>query len=485
MADSVPKAPKVFVSYSWTNQDHVDRIVAWCERLVSDSIDVEIDRWSLNEGDDKYAFMERMVTDSSITHVLIFSDARYAQKANNRARGVGTESQIISAELSGRTAQDRFLPIVCEFDEHGEPCVPVFLKSRIYFNFSTPEAANENWEKLVRRIFNRPALTKPKLGKPPSYLEEGRAPASLTASKFFGFKDAILKGRPNVRLWIADYLDAVEQQLNEFRGNATDQTREAAAEKIHAAITSMLPLRNELIEFVGLVLGGLSPVEAEDSTADLLDRLLKARFWRPEQGSYSEWWSDPLGFFAYEVFLYVVAAHVRLHRFDLLASLLGRRFVVPEGPRGRSRARPFTTFRFYSRLLGGLNERANPRRLSIEADLINQRATLPAYPMMALMQSDLLCCLRVVTHPSEYNDWPPLTTVYAEYLGTLDLFLQAEDRRTFAQLAPVIGVENKGDLEAKLKAWYEKHPDRLSWLFRYGDLSLESLIGFDNLSTKG
>ena len=105
--------------------------------------------------------------------------------------------------------------------------------------------------------------------------------------------------------------------------------------------------------------------------------------------------------------------------------------------------------------------------------------------MMALMQSDLLCCLRVVTHPSEYNDWPPLTTVYAEYLGTLDLFLQAEDRRTFAQLAPVIGVENKGDLEAKLKAWYEKHPDRLSWLFRYGDLSLESLIGFDNLSTKG
>jgi hypothetical protein len=159
-------------------------------------------------------------------------------------------------------------------------------------------------------------------------------------------------------------------------------------------------------------------------------------------------------------------------------------FVVPENARGRARSRPFTAFRFYSRVLGELNERAQQRRLSIEADMINQRATLPAYPIMTLMQADLLCCLRVVTHPTEYDLWPPLTTIYAEYLGTLDLFLHAEDRRVFAQLAPVIGIENKADLEAKLTSWNEKHPDRLSWLFRYGDLSLESLIGFDKLGTK-
>lgn len=483
MSEDSAKTPKVFVSYSWTSQGHVDRIIAWCERLVSDGIDVEIDRWSLSEGDDKYAFMERMVTDASITHVLIFTDARYAQKANDRAKGVGTESQIISAELYGLTAQDKFLPIVCEFDDDDEACVPVFLKGRIYFNFATPEAANESWEKLIRRIFDKPALSKPKLGKPPAYLQEGSVPASLTASKFLGLKDAILKGRANTRLWITDYLDAVEQQLEEFRPKTTEQTHEAVAEKIQATINTMLPLRNEMVEFFGLSLGALSSVEAEDAIGELLERLLRARFKRPESGSFSEWWSDPLGFLGYEMFLYAVAAHIRLKRFELLATLLSRRFVLPENARGRSRSRPFTAFRFYSRVLGELNERTQ-RRLSMEADMINQRASLPVYPIMMLMQSDLLCCLRVVTHPNEYDLWPPLTTIYAEYLGTLDLFLHAEDRRIFSQLAPVIGVESKADLEAKMISWNEKHPDKLSWLFRYGDLSLESLIGFDKMGTK-
>lgn len=70
--ETAEKKPKVFVSYSWTSQEHVDRILAWCEQLVANAIDVEIDRWSLNEGHDKFAYMEKMVSDSSITHVLIF-----------------------------------------------------------------------------------------------------------------------------------------------------------------------------------------------------------------------------------------------------------------------------------------------------------------------------------------------------------------------------------------------------------------------------
>jgi len=479
------KKPKVFVSYSWTNQGHVDRILAWCEQLVANGVDVEIDRWALNEGDDKYAFMERMVSDESITHVLIFTDARYAEKANERAHGVGTETQIISAELYGRTTQEKFLPIVCEFDAQGEPCVPVFLKGRIYFNFATPDAANENWEKLIRRLYNKPALTKPRLGKPPGYLEAGSAPPSMTASKFLALKAALHQGRPNVRIWITDYIDAVVLQLNEPRIAEKDQSVQHAADRINAAIEALLPLRNELIELFTLVLGSLPPVEAADVIGDLLERVLQFRFPSPDQSSYSDWWFDHFGFFAYEVFLYAVAAHIRLRQFEALAALLDRRFIAPDRGRGAARPRNFTVFRFYSRLLAQLNEQSSQRRLSIEADLVNRRATLPAYPMMALMQADLLCCLRVVTHPQEYELWPPVTTVYAEYLGALEIFQRAEDRRTFRQLALVVGVENKADLEAKLAVWAEKYCDQLSWLFRYGDLSMNGLIGLEQLDTAG
>jgi len=479
------KKPKVFVSYSWTNQEHVDRILAWCERLVSDGVDVEIDRWSLSEGDEKYAFMERMVTDPSITHVLIFSDARYTQRANERAKGVGTESQIISAELYGRTTQDKFLPIVCEFDEQGEACVPVFLKGRIYFNFSTPEAALENWEKLIRRIYNRPALTKPKLGKSPSYLEAGAAPAMTSTSKFLVLKDAVQKGRPNVRLWLNDYLDALDQQMEEYRVDTRVRDTEEAASILRARLDAMLPVRNEIVELFAIMISSQPPGEAADTIGDLMERLLAFRYRRIEGQGYQDWWFEAYAFFAHEAFLYAIAAHVRLRHFEGAAALLSRRYVVPENTRGASRARSFTVFRSFSRVLSDLNQHSHEQRLSMEADLLSQRATLPSYPLMMLMQSDLLCCARTLAHPQDYDIWPPVTTVYAEYLGTLDIFLRAEDRRLFQQITPVIGVESKDDLVARLTAGAKQQGDRLNWLFRYGNLSLESLIGLENLGTRG
>lgn len=483
--ETAEKKPKVFVSYSWTSQEHVDRILAWCEQLVANAIDVEIDRWSLNEGHDKFAYMEKMVSDSSITHVLIFSDSRYAQKADARAKGVGTESQIISSEIYGRTTQEKFLPIVCEFDEHGEPCVPVFLRGRIYFNFSTPEAANENWEKLVRRIYNKPALTKPRLGRAPSYLEAGNAPASFTASKFAMLKDAIHKGRPNVRMWIADYGDAVVMQMEEHRLPTPPISAEDYTEKVYSSVEAMLPLRNELVEFFDLMLTALPATEAAEVVGDLLERLLPFKFPPANLSSYTDWWFDNFGFFLYELFLYAVAAHVRLKQFDGLAVLLGRRFIMPENVRGRVRARGIDVFRFHSKLFAHLNEKSQQRRLSMEADLVHRRATLAAYPMMMMMQSDLLCCLRAILHPAEIDMWPPLSIIYAEYLGTLELFLRAEEKRWFKKIAVALDVANKAELETKFSAWIEKYPRQLGWLFQYGDMSLEGLMGFEKLDTIG
>jgi hypothetical protein len=51
----------------------------------------------LKEGHDKYVFMEKMVTDPSVTHVPVICDRIYAEKADARKAGVGTESQIMSA----------------------------------------------------------------------------------------------------------------------------------------------------------------------------------------------------------------------------------------------------------------------------------------------------------------------------------------------------------------------------------------------------
>ena len=129
--------PKVFISCSWTTQLHKDRVQEWADRLLFDGVDVEIDIYSLQDGQDTYTFMEKMVTDPSVTNALIFSDCEYAGKADARIRGVGVESQIISKEVYDEVGQTKFIPIVCEFRDDGTACLPTYLKSRFWIDFSS------------------------------------------------------------------------------------------------------------------------------------------------------------------------------------------------------------------------------------------------------------------------------------------------------------------------------------------------------------
>ena len=142
--------------------------------------------------------MEKTVTDPSVTHDLIFSDGQYAQKADARKAGVGTESQLISKEVYDKVDQKKSIPIACERQDNGEPYMPAFLKSRISIDFSTPEAANTNWEQLLRVLFGKPLYEKPELGTPPSFLTEADARPSLpTIGKFSLLNDALLNSPPS------------------------------------------------------------------------------------------------------------------------------------------------------------------------------------------------------------------------------------------------------------------------------------------------
>ena len=62
--------PKAFISYSWTTVRHQSLVQQWAEQLVADGVDVVLDIYDLKEGHDKFIFMEKMVTDPSVTHVL-------------------------------------------------------------------------------------------------------------------------------------------------------------------------------------------------------------------------------------------------------------------------------------------------------------------------------------------------------------------------------------------------------------------------------
>lgn len=82
------KNPRVFISYSWHPEENKIRVEQLARRLMSDGVDVTLDVWSLKDGQDKYVFMEKMVTDSDINKVLIICNRDYAEKADSRKGGI-------------------------------------------------------------------------------------------------------------------------------------------------------------------------------------------------------------------------------------------------------------------------------------------------------------------------------------------------------------------------------------------------------------
>jgi hypothetical protein len=124
-------APKLFVSYSWSDAEHEQWVIDLATELRESGVDVILDKWDLKEGHDAVAFMEKMATDPEIKKVAIICDEKYAAKADGRAGGVGTETQIISREVYENQAQEKFVAVVCEKDENGKAYLPTYYKSRI------------------------------------------------------------------------------------------------------------------------------------------------------------------------------------------------------------------------------------------------------------------------------------------------------------------------------------------------------------------
>ena len=161
-----PENTKLFISYAWTSEEHKQWVLRLAEKLVASGVDVKLDQWELKLGHDKNFFMERMLTDPDIRKVLMIFNKDYADKANDRKGGVGTETQIISKEMYENKGQDKFAGAILEKDEKGEPYLPNYYRSRIYLDFSNPNIFEEEFEKLRLWIRDQTLNVKPLLGEP-------------------------------------------------------------------------------------------------------------------------------------------------------------------------------------------------------------------------------------------------------------------------------------------------------------------------------
>jgi hypothetical protein len=479
-----PNNPKIFISYSWTSQEHQNAVLSLAERLVNDGVEVLLDKWDLKEGQDKYAYMEKMVVDPTVSKVLMLSDAVYARKADERKGGVGTESQIISKSIYDKVDQQKFIPIVFEFTGDGKPCLPVFLAARIYLDFSSPEKYYEDYEKLLRLLFDKPLHKKPELGKPPQYILEDSKISVGTTGKANAFRDAVLTDKSHFRGLALDYLNAFGESMERFRiANPTSEI--PLDELVVTSVKDFLPHRNEFVDFVRTQVVYKNDLEVYEMIASFFEINLKYKGRLPDVSSWSDAWYDNFSFILHELFLYVTAMLLRHKRFAETHIFLDRHYLLPTNlSAGGDSMAPFDIFRAYCESLDNRNKRLKLNRLSVFADILKERATLSDLPFDQLMQAEFVLFLRSVLDMKSYRGWYPATLVYAGYSRTFDIFARAQSHREFERLKVLLKVSSKEDLGTKYQAAAKKYDiNRWSAFSFHSHVSFEGLMNFQNLDT--
>ena len=478
--------PKLFISYSWTSQDHEKWVINLASELVENGVDVILDKWHLKEGQDANAFMERMVTDPDIKKVVIVCDRAYAEKADRRAGGVGTETQIISPEIYSKADQSKFVSVLSEKDEKGNPYLPTYCKSRIYIDLSNDDIYASNFEQLLRWIFDKPLYIRPPIGKPPPFLSEQNPNSMGTTAKQKRALDAIRSGKEYAPGAVNEYLSTFAENLESFRIPYQPEDVDTFDQKVIDSIDNFLPYRNELVT----LFFALAQYRNTDDTVQQLHRffeILIPYMYKPETAKTDrEWDYDNFRFVIHELFLYAVACLLKYQCFESAAYLLSHNYYVERNIEyGRSAMVSFAVFSQPIRSLPCRNDRLKLQRLSIQADLLVQRCKGSGIKDRQLMQADFVLFIRDTLSrltTGVYQSWFPFTLLYAErHGGPFEMFARAESKQYFDRLKCLFGVNQKEDLTPLFTAFRENKLAVPRWEF--SSFNPEVLMGLEKLAT--
>jgi hypothetical protein len=429
--------PKTFISYSWSNPEHEAWVLRLATELRESSVDVVLDKWDLKEGHDAHAFMEQMVTDPDVKKVVMICDRVYTEKANGRLGGVGIETQIITPEIYDNIKQDKFVAVVAERDADGKIYIPNFYKSRIHIDLSDATIYSNNFDQLLRWIFDKPLHIKPPLGDPPSFLKDTQAASPLqTSARFRRANEMVRNGHAAGVASAIDYFDALAGELEKLRLKGSDH-KDNFDDVVMASIESFIPHRNEVLSLFE-ALTKYAPEQIGQIAHSFLEKIYHYTQ-RPENlNSWQTWDFDNYKFIAQEMFLHIIAIFIKSSRYEAAAYLMDTEYYVPRTDSVRRGMRDFSTFMFDINALEFRNKRLNARRLSIVADIVKERCVGLSTNFHDLMQADFV----LFVHASLMGKWwIPRTLVYSERFddSAFEIFARAKSKVFFGRIKVMLG----------------------------------------------
>ena len=305
--------PKIFISYAWGNIEYQRRVLAFATDLINDGFDVILDKWDLSEGHDTYAFMEKCATDKSITNVLMLLDPVYAEKADGRLGGVGTETQIISSEVYGKVEQDKFIPVVFARDEDDNVCKPTYLKALLHFDLSKEESYDSEYQRLVKRLYGIEIYAKPQLGNRPEWVDTPKVTASKTIAKYEKLKQNDLPVVKN-ELFSSNLNTIKELFLRYGEDNASNSLEYGEYINLY---DGMQEIRNDFLALLPYYIYVADGVVLIGDFFEEMQNIAKA---------YNDLTSEVKQVFVHELFVYVIAYLVKKKDYKSVGYLLGKTY---------------------------------------------------------------------------------------------------------------------------------------------------------------
>ncbi len=476
-------APKLFISYSWSSIAHEQWVLDLAIELRESGVDVILDKWELKEGHDTISFMEKMVSDSSINKVAIISDEFYAEKANGRSGGVGTETQIISKEIYEQQQQEKFVAVLPVKDQNGKPYLPIYYSSRMYIDLSEPDKYPDNFEKLLRWIFDKPLYIKPELGKRPSFLSDNSGISLGTTALYKRCVDALKNDKSYAYGAFDEYCSTFTSNLERFRISNYEGEYD---EHLVSNIDLFVPYRNEVIQLFICIAQYSHSEQFSLRTHRFLESLIVYKN-RPENISrYRQSDFDNFKFIMHELFIYCIAIFIKYERFSFANFLLEQQYFIAENEiLERNKLSSFGVFRENLPSLERRNTRLGLRRLSLSADLLKERCVGTGLEFRHLMQADFIAYIRADLQAESIFDrhwWPDTLLYLGHFDSSFEVFSRSVSKKYFEKAKVLLGINDKEEVEILFKRYKNNEFKIPSWDFQ--SFTPEKLLNYELLATK-